>query len=185
MEILKCKLPGVRIIKPLLFQDDRGFFMESYNQEIFSRQGLTTAFVQDNHSLSVGKGVLRGLHYQLEPMAQSKLVRVTAGSILDVVVDIRKNSPSYGQWEAFELSAENKYQLLIPKGFAHGFCTLEFNTEVQYKVDAYYSPELDRGIAWDDPAIGIDWPVKQPILSDKDARHPLLEEAENNFYFEG
>ncbi len=185
MKMYEGKLSGVKCIVPAVFQDNRGFFMESYNYERFSQHGITMNFVQDNHSFSVDKGVLRGLHYQLNPKAQTKLVRVTAGAIFDVVVDIRQGSPTFGKWESFELSAENKYQLLVPQGFAHGFCTLLPNTEVQYKVDALYSPEHDRGIAWNDPAIGIKWPVDHPILSDKDTRHPKLADAEINFLFEG
>jgi len=185
MKIVETKLPGVKLIEPVVFEDSRGFFMESYNFRKFGELGISVTFVQDNHSLSKDKGVLRGLHYQLNPMAQSKLVRVTAGAIFDVVVDIRQGSPTYGQWESFVLSAENKLQLFVPRGFAHGFCTLEPNTEVLYKVDNYYSPEHDRGIAWNDPALGIPWPVEHPILSEKDARHPRLAEAENNFRYEG
>mgnify|MGYP001169986503 CR=1 FL=1 len=185
MEIFETKLPGVKLIEPVVFEDSRGFFMESYNFRKFGELGISVTFVQDNHSLSKDKGVLRGLHYQLNPMAQTKLVRVTAGAIYDVVVDIRRGSPTYGQWESFVLSAENKLQLFVPRGFAHGFCTLEPNTEVLYKVDNYYSPEHDRGIAWNDPALGIPWPVEHPILSEKDARHPRLAEAENNFRYEG
>jgi len=185
MKIVETKLPGVKLIEPVVFEDSRGFFMESYNFRKFGELGISVTFVQDNHSLSKDKGVLRGLHYQLNPMAQSKLVRVTAGAIFDVVVDIRQGSPTYGQWESFVLSAENKLQLFVPRGFAHGFCTLEPNTEVLYKVDNYYSPEHDRGIAWNDPALGIPWPAEHPILSEKDARHPRLAEAENNFRYEG
>jgi dTDP-4-dehydrorhamnose 3,5-epimerase len=159
--------------------------MESYNYKRYTESGIPAVFVQDNHSLSVEAGVIRGLHYQLNPAAQTKLVRVTAGAIYDVVVDIRRGSPTYGRWEAFELSAENKRQLLIPPGFAHGFCTLQRNTEVQYKVDQLYSAEHDRGIAWNDPDLGIRWPTDRPILSDKDSRHPRLTEADNNFIFEG
>jgi dTDP-4-dehydrorhamnose 3,5-epimerase len=185
MKLFETKLPGVKLIEPAVFGDNRGFFMESYNVEVFRRHGITHTFVQDNHSLSVDAGVLRGLHYQLNPKAQTKLVRVTAGAIYDVVVDIRKGSPTYGQWQGFILSAANKRQLLVPKGFAHGFCTLAPNTEVQYKVDEFYSPEHDRGIAWNDPALGIDWPASAPILSEKDGKHPRLAEAENNFVYEG
>jgi len=159
--------------------------MESYNEDVFRRHGITHKFVQDNHSLSVESGVMRGLHYQLNPKAQTKLIRVTAGAIYDVVVDIRRGSPTYGKWQGFILSAANKRQLLVPKGFAHGFCTLVPNTEVQYKVDEFYSPEHDRGIAWNDPALGIDWPMSSPILSEKDGKHPRLEEAEINFVYEG
>lgn len=183
MIVREGSLPGVKLIEPVVFADSRGFFMESYNQERFASHGITTVFVQDNHSLSSETGVLRGMHYQLAPRAQTKLVRVTAGAIYDVIVDIRRGSPTFGQWEAFELSAENKRQLLVPQGFAHGFCTLSPNTEVQYKVDCLYSAEHDRGIAWDDPAIGIAWPTDAPILSAKDAKHPSLAEAEHNFVY--
>ncbi|WP_152395458.1 dTDP-4-dehydrorhamnose 3,5-epimerase [Paenibacillus guangzhouensis] len=181
MNIIDTKLQGVRIIEPAVHGDHRGFFMESYNSAKFREYNMDYLFVQDNHSLSVEKGVLRGLHYQLNPKAQTKLVRVAAGAIYDVVVDIRRNSPTFGQWVGVHLSAENKRQLLVPQGFAHGFCTTEANTEVLYKVDALYSPEHDRGILWNDPALGIDWPVEQPILSDKDTKHPVLRDADINF----
>lgn len=181
MIVRETKLSGIKLIEPVVYEDNRGFFIESYNAERFAANGITTNFVQDNHSLSVQSGVVRGLHYQLNPKAQTKLVRVTAGAILDVVVDIRRGSPTFGHWESFELSAHNKHQLLVPHGFAHGFCTLAPNTEVQYKVDRLYSPAHDRGIAWNDPQIGIRWPVANTILSDKDARNPLLAEAEYNF----
>jgi dTDP-4-dehydrorhamnose 3,5-epimerase len=185
MLIIETKLPGAKLIESSVFGDHRGFFMESYNEEVFFKHGITNRFVQDNHSLSVEAGVLRGLHYQLSPKAQTKLVRVTAGAIYDVIVDIRKGSPTFGKWQGFILSSANKRQLLVPKGFAHGFCTLVPNTEVQYKVDEFYSPDHDRGIAWDDPALCIDWPTLRPILSDKDRSHPNLNEAENNFVYEG
>jgi len=158
--------------------------MESYNAERYAENGITNIFLQDNHSLSAEAGVLRGLHYQLNPKAQTKLVRVTAGAIYDVVVDIRQGSPTFGQWQGFILSAANKRQLLVPKGCAHGFCTLVQNTEVMYKVDELYSPEHDRGIAWNDPGLGIDWPTSSPILSGKDEKHPTLAQAEHNFVFE-
>ncbi|MFD0716742.1 dTDP-4-dehydrorhamnose 3,5-epimerase [Paenibacillus sp. GCM10027626] len=185
MLIKDTQLPGVKLIEPAVRGDHRGFFMESYNESKFAENGLHLQFVQDNHSLSVEQGVLRGLHYQLNPKAQSKLVRVVAGAIYDVVVDIRQDSPTYGQWQGFELSAANKLQLLVPRGFAHGFCTLSPNCEVLYKVDALYSPEHDRGIAWNDPALGIVWPTDRPILSEKDAKHPTLAAAEINFTYEG
>jgi len=181
MKVMETDLSGVLLIEPAVFGDHRGFFMESYNAQQFQEQGISTVFAQDNHSLSVEAGVLRGLHYQLHPHAQTKLVRVTSGAIYDVVVDIRRNSPTFGQWAGFTLSGENKMQLLIPQGFAHGFCTLIPHSEVLYKVDRYYSPEHDRGIAWDDPALNIQWPTVAPILSDKDRKHPLLAEAELNF----
>ncbi|WP_139995970.1 dTDP-4-dehydrorhamnose 3,5-epimerase [Paenibacillus paridis] len=185
MKIINSSLPGVKVIEPAVFGDHRGFFMESYNEEVANANGISHAFIQDNHSLSVEAGVLRGMHYQLSPKAQTKLVRVTAGAIYDVVIDIRKGSPTFGQWRGFILSAANKRQLLVPQGFAHGFCTLVPNCEVQYKVDALYSPEHDRGIAWNDPALAIDWPTSNPILSDKDAKHPVLADAEINFVYEG
>lgn len=178
MRVVKELLEGVILLEPDVFGDHRGFFMESYNCEKFKKLQIPVSFVQDNHSLSVEAGVLRGLHYQLSPKAQTKLVRVAAGAIYDVVVDIRPGSPTIGQWAGFILSAANKRQLLVPKGFAHGFCTLVANTEVLYKVDEYYSREFDRGIAWDDPELGIDWPVSQPILSEKDRAHPALKDAE-------
>jgi len=181
MNVIDTKLQGVYIIEPAVHGDHRGFFMESYNSEKFREYNMDYLFVQDNHSLSVDKGVIRGLHYQLNPKAQTKLVRVVAGAIYDVLVDIRRHSPTFGQWVGVHLSAENKRQLLVPQGFAHGFCTTEPNTEVLYKVDELYSPEHDRGILWNDPALGIDWPTDQPILSDKDTKHPLLRDADINF----
>jgi dTDP-4-dehydrorhamnose 3,5-epimerase len=181
MKFTKTPLEGVWVLEPTVFGDHRGFFMETYNEQKFREHGLNYVFVQDNHSLSAEVGTIRGLHYQLDPAAQTKLVRVVAGAIFDVAVDIRKGSPTYGQWFGVELSAENKKQLLIPRGFAHGFCTLMPNTEVVYKVDALYAPEHDRGILWNDPALAIPWPTGQPILSEKDKRHPVLAEADNNF----
>lgn len=185
MIVNDTKLPGVKLIEPATFGDHRGFFMESYNVNTFEKHGLSYKFIQDNHSLSVETSVLRGMHYQLGPMAQTKLVRVSAGEIYDVVIDIRRGSPTFGEWQGFILSASNKLQLLVPQGFAHGFYTLTPNCEVQYKVDALYSPEHDRGIAWNDPALAIDWPTSTPILSDKDGKHPVLAEAEINFVYEG
>ncbi|GGF92242.1 dTDP-4-dehydrorhamnose 3,5-epimerase [Paenibacillus abyssi] len=185
MIILETHLPDLKLIEPAVFGDHRGFFMESYNEKTYQKHGIMQTFIQDNHSLSVEAGVLRGLHYQLHPQAQTKLVRCTAGSIYDVVVDIRKGSPTYGQWQGFILSAANKRQLLVPQGFAHGFCTLVPNCEVMYKVDALYSPDHDRGIAWNDPTLGIDWPTSAPILSDKDTKHPMLTDAEHNFIYKG
>ncbi|CAG7647685.1 dTDP-4-dehydrorhamnose 3,5-epimerase [Paenibacillus solanacearum] len=181
MNIIKTKLEGLVIVEPAVFGDNRGFFMETYSSKIFKEAGIDCSFTQDNHSLSVEPGVLRGLHYQLNPKAQTKLVRVASGAVYDVAVDIRKNSSTFGQWVGVILSAANKRQLLVPKGFAHGFCTLVPNTEVLYKVDEFYAPECDRGIAWNDPALGIDWPTANPILSEKDGKHPVLKDAENNF----
>lgn len=184
MNIINTRLPGVKLLEPTVFGDHRGFFMESYNEQTAKANGISHVFIQDNHSLSAEAGVLRGMHYQLNPKAQTKLVRATAGVIYDVVLDIRQGSPTFGKWQGFILSASNKRQLLVPQGFAHGFCTLTANCEVQYKVDALYSPEEDRGIAWNDPALAIDWPTSNPILSDKDGKHPVLADAEINFIFE-
>lgn len=174
-------LNGASLLEPVVHGDNRGFFMESYNEDLFKQNGINYNFIQDNHSLSSEPGVLRGLHYQLNPKAQTKLIRVLTGAIYDVIVDIRKSSPTFCQWFGVILSEHNHRQLLVPKGFAHGFCTLVPNTQVLYKVDEYYSPEHDRGILWNDPALGIDWPMSNLILSDKDQRHPLLKDAEINF----
>ncbi|WP_322923919.1 dTDP-4-dehydrorhamnose 3,5-epimerase [Paenibacillus campi] len=181
MKATSLQLQGALLLDPVVHGDHRGFFMESYNEKLMHELGITHEFIQDNQSLSAEPGVLRGLHYQLHPKAQTKLIRVIAGVIYDVIVDIRKDSPTFGQWQGFILSEYNKRQLLVPQGFAHGFCTLVPATQVLYKVDEYYSPEHDRGILWNDPALGIDWPVNQPILSDKDTRQPLLKDAEINF----
>ncbi|MDC0702644.1 dTDP-4-dehydrorhamnose 3,5-epimerase [Priestia sp. AB] len=184
MNIIKTKFEDAILIEPKVFGDHRGFFTESYNKEMFQQNGIDMDFIQDNHSLSQQPGTLRGMHYQLNDRAQTKLVRVTRGAIYDVIVDIRKGSPTYGEWQGFILSADNKRQLLVPKGFAHGFCTIVENTEVQYKVDELYSPQHDRGIAWNDPTLNIDWPFNNPVLSDKDTKHPTLAEADNNFTWE-
>lgn len=181
MEIIQTSLDGVFIIKPKIIEDQRGFFMESFNKVKFKDLGMEFNFVQDNHSYSVTKDVLRGLHYQINPKAQTKLVRVIAGAIFDVVVDLRKSSSTFGQWYGITLSSENKTQLLVTSGFAHGYCTLEPNTEVLYKVDEYYSPEHERGILWNDRDLGIDWPTSSPILSNKDQKHPLLKDTEINY----
>lgn len=183
MKVIKTKLEGVFIIEPKFFGDHRGWFMESYSKIKFEENGININFVQDNHSLSAKKGTIRGLHFQINPMAQTKLVRCTKGRILDVAVDIRKGSPTYKQWISVELSEENKKQLLIPKGFAHGFLTLTDNVEVQYKVDEYYSPKHDRSIRYDDPDIGIDWGIDNPILSEKDLKAPLLKDSDHNFEY--
>lgn len=183
MKIETTALSGVLKIKPRRFGDDRGFFSEVYNKDMFHKAGIEIDFVQDNHSLSVEPGTIRGLHFQLAPAAQDKLVRVARGRILDVAVDLRRSSPTYGQHVRVELSGEDGLQLLIPKGFAHGFCTLEPMTEVLYKVSALYSPEFDRGLAWDDGDLGIAWPLsgRTPILSDKDRRHPSLRALDRVF----
>lgn len=170
MELIETTLEDAFLIDPKVFKDDRGFFLESYSEKVFKENGIDAKFVQDNHSLSVKKGVLRGLHFQLPPNDQAKLVRVTRGKVYDVIVDIRKNSPTFGKWEGFELSAENFKMLFVPRGFAHAFLTLEDNTEFMYKVDNFYAPESDSGLIWNDPDLNIDWPVKNPVLSEKDAK---------------
>lgn len=176
MNIIKTEIEGVLIIEPRVFGDERGYFFESFSERDFAQQtGVTTRFVQDNESLS-HKGVLRGLHFQREPYAQAKLVRVVQGRVLDVAVDIRKQSPTFGKWVAVELSGENKRQLFIPRGFAHGYVVLEDNTVFQYKCDEFYHPESEGGIAWNDAQIGIEWGVSANdiILSEKDKKYPPL-----------
>jgi dTDP-4-dehydrorhamnose 3,5-epimerase len=178
MQIQTTALPGVLIIEPTVFGDDRGFFYESFNQKRFAElTGITRDFVQDNHSKSA-KGVLRGLHYQIQ-QAQGKLVRVTAGEVFDVAVDIRKSSPTFGQWVGVVLSATNKRQLWIPEGYAHGFMVTSDNAEFLYKTTDYWAPEFERSILWNDPAIGIDWPIDgEPLLSGKDKAAALLANAD-------
>lgn len=184
MNILDTKINEVFVVEPKIIGDHRGWFSETYNHAQFGEKVIDINFVQDNHSFSALKGTLRGLHYQTKPKAQAKLVRCTRGAIFDVAVDIRKDSPTYGKWIGIELSAENKKQLFIPKGFAHGFITLTDDVEVQYKVDELYSLENDRGILWNDPDISIEWPLDiKPILSAKDENAPLLKNAENNFIY--
>ena len=176
MKITDLRIPDVKLIEPAIFRDMRGFFSETYKAKVLAQAGVSPNLVQDNHSLSVEKGVVRGLHFQAPPHAQGKLVRVTRGAIMDVAVDIRAGSPSFGQHVAVTLSADNWQQLWVPAGFAHGFCTLEPNTEVIYKVTDYYAPECEGGILWSDPALAIAWPVElgHAVLSDKDGRLPRL-----------
>ncbi|MBF9234878.1 dTDP-4-dehydrorhamnose 3,5-epimerase [Microvirga alba] len=183
VEVEPSALPDVKIVRTKAFGDQRGFFTETYNRQAFRAVGIEDEFVQDNFSLSAEAGTVRGLHFQLAPFAQTKLVRVGRGRILDVAVDLRRSSPTYGWHVAVELSAENRLQLLVPVGFAHGFCTLEPNTEVHYKVSAHYSAAHDRGLAWNDPALGIPWPVDagRAILSDKDTKNPLLADLQISF----
>ncbi len=183
MNVIKTIFPDAYVLEPKVFGDHRGFFMETYNEQVMKKLGFSFEFVQDNHSCSAEAGTLRGLHYQLEPYAQTKLVRVVRGAVYDVIVDIRVGSPTFGKWQGFILSEANKRQLLIPKGFAHGFCTLVKDTEFLYKVDQYYSAECDRGILWNDPALAIDWPTSIPILSEKDTCHSILSEVENTFIY--
>ena len=183
MEITATDIPDVKIITPKKFGDHRGFFSETYNRKALADAGVDLEFVQDNHSLSAQRGVLRGLHFQLPPFAQDKLVRVVRGSILDVAVDIRRSSPTFGRHVKAVLSAANWQQILVPAGFAHGFVTLEPDTEVVYKVTNYYAPQHDRGVMWNDPALGIEWPVSgdDVTLSDKDRKQPLLADAPDLF----
>ncbi|PLX38668.1 MAG: dTDP-4-dehydrorhamnose 3,5-epimerase [Hyphomicrobiales bacterium] len=187
MQVEPTAIPGVLIVTPKRHSDARGFFSEVYNTERWREAGIDADFVQDNQSLSREAGTIRGLHFQIPPREQGKLVRVTHGSILDVAVDIRRGSPTFGQVVEVELSAVNWRQLWLPAGMAHGFCTLERDTEVIYKVTAGYAPEAERGIAFDDPALGIGWPVsgKQAILADRDRTFPPLSELPDYFTFEG
>ncbi len=185
MDIQETKLKGVYVVTPQVFGDARGWFMESWSKKKLEAGGIRVDFVQDNQSFSAQKGTLRGLHYQLNPMCQAKLLRCTRGEIFDVAVDIRRGSPQYAQWVGVKLSADNKKQLFIPRGFAHGFITLTDDVEVQYKADNYYAPECDGNIRWDDPAIGVDWGMEPVSLSDKDRNAPLLSErTELNFTYE-
>lgn len=184
MIIERTHFPGLMIVRPEVYEDSRGYFFESYNQKNFSKENITFNFIQDNQARS-SYGIVRGLHYQLEPYAQTKLVRALSGTILDVVVDIRKGSPTFGKVYSIELSADNKLQLLIPRGFAHGYSVLSETAEVFYKCDAYYNKESEGGIAWNDPFLNIDWKVPdgQAVLSEKDLRYPGIAACENNFVF--
>lgn len=185
MKIEKTSLPDVLMITPNRFGDERGFFSESWSKKAFEAADLSFDFVQDNHSMSAKAGTLRGLHYQSPPHAQDKLVRCGRGALLDVAVDIRKGSPDYGRWVAVELSFENGRQLLVPKGFLHGFISLMPDTEIVYKCTDFYSQECDGAVRWDDPAIGIDWQLGgvAPVLSDKDIKAPYLADIENPFQY--
>ncbi len=187
MKVERLAVPDVLLIEPRRFGDERGFFSEVFSRRALAERGLDVEFVQDNHSLSRPVGTVRGLHFQVAPSAQGKLVRVVRGAVLDVAVDIRHGSPSYGRHVATVLSAANWRQLWVPRGFAHGFCTLEPDTEVIYKVDAYYDREADHGILWNDPALGIDWPVtaEAAVLSEKDRAAPRLADLPPQFRYEG
>jgi dTDP-4-dehydrorhamnose 3,5-epimerase len=185
MQVEALAIADVKLLTPKIFRDERGFFSETYNRKALAAAGIDRAFVQDNQSLSRTKGVLRGLHFQIAPHAQGKLVRVTHGAIFDVAVDIRRGSPSFGRHVSAILSADNWSQLWVPEGFAHGFCTLEPDTEVIYKVTDFYAPECDRGLAWDDPDLGIPWPLSGPhvLLSDKDRQHARLRDLPAQFTY--
>ena len=181
MRLIATDFPGLYVIEPKVFQDERGFFMESYNRAVFQAYGLNIDFQQDNHARSERRGVLRGLHFQIPPFSQTKLVRATRGSVHDVVADLRVGSPTYGKHFSVVLSAENFKMLLVPQGFAHGYQCLEDGTEIQYKVDSLYAPSHDRGLAWNDPDLGIVWPVANPVLSEKDSALPGLKDFESPF----
>lgn len=183
MKRIDTALPGVCIVEPQVFGDHRGYFMETYSTRAFEELGITAAFVQDNQSFTAKRGTLRGIHFQNGPMAQAKLVRVTRGAVLDVAVDLRRGSPTYRQWTAVELSAQNRRMLFIPRGFGHGFATLTDDVEFCYKVDNLYSRAHDRGVRFDDPAIGVAWGVSDPVLSEKDACAPLLCDSDCNFVY--
>lgn len=185
MPFIKTDFPGLVVFEPAVFKDSRGYFFESYSERVFNAEGITARFVQDNQSKS-SYGVIRGLHYQLNPHAQTKLVRVISGSILDVVADLRTGSPAYGKTFCIELSAENNKQLLIPKGFAHGFSVLSQTAEVMYKCDEFYHKESEAGIIYNDASLNINWqiPADKAIISDKDMHQPALADCKNNFVFE-
>lgn len=184
MTITETSFPGLLVITPKILEDNRGYFFESYNKRQLEEKGVHFNFVQDNQAKS-GYGILRGLHYQLNPYAQTKLIRVLSGEIIDAVVDLRKNSPTYGKVYTILLSAANKKQLLVPQGFAHGYSVLSETAEVFYKCDQFYHKESEGGIAWNDPALNIDWglPADKVIVSEKDSNHPLFESCKNNFVF--
>jgi len=183
LEKIETRIPGVYIIEPKVFGDHRGYFMETYSTAVFEELGFTNVFVQDNQSFTAQKGTLRGIHFQNVPMAQTKLVRVTKGAVLDVAVDLRRGSPTYKQWVGVELSADNKRMLYIPRGFGHGFVTLTDDVEFCYKVDNLYSRECDRGIRFDDAEIGVEWGIDSPILSEKDTKSPHLCDSDCNFIY--
>lgn len=183
MQVFETEIPAVKVLVPKKFGDHRGFFSEVFSRKSAADAGIAAEFVQDNHSLSAEKGVVRALHYQIAPMAQAKLVRVIRGAIMDVAVDIRRSSPTFGKHVAVTISAENWKQIFVPIGFAHGFVTLEPNTEVLYKVTNYYSPTHERGIRWNDPRLGIAWGVTEDaaVLSEKDRTSPMIAAAQDLF----
>lgn len=179
------EIPDVILVETKAFPDDRGFFMETYKRSEFEQNGIPWDFVQDNYSHSSPRGVLRGLHYQKDPKAQGKLVLAIRGEIFDVAVDVRRGSPTYGEWVGIELSDENHRMLYVPAGFAHGFLVLSPEADVVYRATAEYAPEVDRGIAWNDPELAITWPIDDPLLSPRDQALPLFKDADNNFEFVG
>lgn len=183
MKMVDTKLPDVKILEPDVFGDHRGWFMETWSQKKLAELGVNLTFVQDNQSFTAKRGTLRGIHFQNGEWSQAKLVRVVAGAVIDVAVDLRKGSPTYLQWVGVELSAENKRQLLIPRGFGHGFVTLTDDVEFVYKVDNDYNKESDRSVRFDDPQIGVDWGVSDPVLSDKDKNAPFLKDSDCSFVY--
>lgn len=185
MNIIKTNMLDVYILEPRVFGDARGWFMETWSTRSMAKAGLNFSFVQDNQSFSAQKGTIRGIHYQKGDAAQAKLVRCGKGAVLDVAVDLRKGSPTFKKWAAVELSAENKRQLLIPRGFGHGFLTLTDDVEFLYKEDNLYLPETDRNIIWNDPELGIDWGIEYPILSAKDQKAPTFANCDSDFVYEG
>jgi dTDP-4-dehydrorhamnose 3,5-epimerase len=184
MRITELELPSVRILEPKYFEDFRGYYCETYSSRTLHEWGIDTVFRQDNHSLSLKKGILRGIHFQINPKPQIKLVRCTRGRVMDYVVDLRRDSPDFRKWIQAELSEENRRQIWIPAGFGHAFLALTDNCEVLYKVDEWYYPEYDRAIAWDDPEIAIAWGISDPIISEKDRNAPKLAESDVNFSVE-
>ncbi len=180
MKITELDIAGVKLIEPDYFEDYRGYYTESYSARTLAKFGIDTKFVQDNHSYTIKKGTIRGIHFQNNPHPQIKLVRCVRGRVLDVVVDLRHDSPTFKQWSALELTAENRRQIWIPSGFGHGFLTLEDHCEIQYKVSDFYDPTLDRAIAWNDPDINVDWGIDNPIVSEKDIKAPTLRESDVN-----
>ena len=181
MELIETQLKDVYLIKPKVFHDNRGFFLETYSLPKLEKLGIKANFVQDNHSFTMQKGVIRGMHFQKHPHAQAKLVRVLHGAVLDVALDLRKDSPTFLQWQGFELTEENFMMLFIPRGFAHGFCTLRDNTDFVYKNDNVYQQDAEGGIRWNDPGIKIDWPVQNPALSEKDKNWPVVTDWKSFF----
>jgi dTDP-4-dehydrorhamnose 3,5-epimerase len=184
MRLIETGLPGLALLEPKVFRDERGFFLETYNETAFAALGIHAHFLQDNHAYSSQKYVLRGMHFQRPPFAQSKLVWVVRGSVMDVAIDLRRGSPTYGKHYSVELTAENMLRLFVPKGFAHGYITLTPDTEFLYKVDAPYAPQADAGLLWNDPDIGIAWPCEAPVLSPKDHLHPRFNNFVSPFVYE-
>ena len=181
LKISELELPGVKVIEPTYFEDYRGYYSETYSTRTMAEYGINTVFVQDCHSYSIKKGTIRGIHFQNNPHSQLKLVRCTRGRVMDFAVDLRKDSPTFKKWVSVELSEENRKQIWIPSGFGHAFITLVDDCEIQYKVDDWYYPELDRSITWNDPDIGIDWGTNDPVISEKDKKAPGLFESDVNF----